>query len=136
MPFARISLQKGKSPAYIRAISEGVHQALVDAFEAPADDRFQAIHQHDASELIFDRNYLGGPRSDDYVLICITAGRSRSTKVKQGFYKHLVKLLVESPGVRPEDVMVIVNTTQADEWSFSSGKSVVKEEGSVDVSRP
>lgn len=128
MPFARISLLKGKSPAYVRAISDGVHQALVDAFEAPADDRFQAIHQHDPNELIFDKNYLGGPRSDGYVLICITAGRLRSTSVKQGFYKQLVKLLAESPGVRPEDVMVIINTTQADEWSFSSGKSVVKED--------
>jgi phenylpyruvate tautomerase PptA (4-oxalocrotonate tautomerase family) len=128
MPFARISLLKGKSPEYVRAISDGVHQALVDAFEAPADDRFQAVHQHEAGELIFDQNYLGGPRSKDYVLVCVTAGRLRSTKVKQGFYRQLVKLLADAPGVRPEDVMVIINTTQADEWSFSSGKSVVKDE--------
>lgn len=125
MPYARISLRKGKSPEYIRSLSDSIHQSLVEAFEVPVDDRFQVIHQHEPGELIFDTHYMGGPRSDDYVLICVTAGRLRSTKVKQGFYKHLVKLLQNSPGIRPEDVMVVINTTQADEWSFGSGNSIV-----------
>jgi len=125
MPYARISLRKGKSPEYIRSLSDSIHQSLVEAFEVPVDDRFQVIHQHEPGELIFDTHYMGSPRSDDYVLICVTAGRLRSTKVKQGFYKHLVKLLQNSPGIRPEDVMVVINTTQADEWSFGSGNSIV-----------
>ncbi|MFA7494693.1 MAG: tautomerase family protein [Acidithiobacillus sp.] len=125
MPYSRISLLKGKSPEYVKALSDSIHQALVEAFEVPVDDCFQVIHQHEPGELIFDTHYMGGPRSDDYVLICITAGRLRSTQVKQGFYKHLVKLLQNSPGIRPEDVMVVINTTQADEWSFGSGNSIV-----------
>lgn len=129
MPFARISLLKGKPPEYLKALSDGVHQALVDAFEVPADDRFQAIHQHDAGELVFDRTYLGGPRSDDFVLIAITAGKLRPTAVKQAFYRHLVALLAKAPGLAPEDVMVVINTTQADEWSFGGGRaSMVREE--------
>ncbi|QHE88792.1 tautomerase family protein [Hydrogenophaga sp. BPS33] len=128
MPFARISLLRGKSPEYVRMLADRVHQALVEAFEVPLDDRFQAIHQHERDELVFDQHYLGGPRSDNYVLVCITAGRMRSTKVKQSFYRHLTNLLSESPGVPPEDVMVVINTTQADEWSFGSGKSIVAEE--------
>uniref|UniRef100_UPI0013D2B134 tautomerase family protein n=1 Tax=Enterobacter hormaechei TaxID=158836 RepID=UPI0013D2B134 len=74
MPFARISLLKGKSPDYLGALSGGLHQALVEAFEVPHDDRFQVIHQLEPGELIFDRHYLSGPRSDDFVLIQITAG--------------------------------------------------------------
>lgn len=121
MPVARISLLKGKPPAYLQALSDSLQRALVEVFEVPPDDRFQVFHQHEKSELVFDRHYLGGPRSDDYVLICLTAGRPRDTRVKQAFYRRLVALLGESPGIRPEDVMVVVNTTALDEWSFGGG---------------
>lgn len=124
MPFVRISLLQGKSDIYIQALADQVHQALVDAFDTPQTDRFQAIHQHRPGELIFDRNYMGGPRSDDYVLICVTAGRPRPSHVKHAFFMRLTQLLAESPGLRPEDVMVIINTTEPDEWSFASGQSL------------
>ena len=52
MPFARISLRKGKSPEYLRALSDSLHQALVEAFEVPEADRFQLIHQHEPEELV------------------------------------------------------------------------------------
>ncbi len=128
MPFARISLLRGKPPAYLKALSDGVHQALVDEFEVPPDDRFQAIHQHEPGELVFDRNYLGGPRSDDFVLVAITAGRLRPTAVKQAFYRRLVALLADAPGLAPEDIMVIITTTAADEWSFGGGRAAMVRE--------
>lgn len=123
MPFTRISLLRGKSPDYLRALSDSLHQALVESFEVPPDDRFQAIHQHAPGELVFDRHYLGGPRSDDFVLFAITAGKPRTTEVKQRFYKTLIARLAEAPGLRPEDVMVIITTTQRDEWSFADGEA-------------
>jgi phenylpyruvate tautomerase PptA (4-oxalocrotonate tautomerase family) len=123
MPFARISLLKGKSPDYLHAVSDSLHRALVEAFEVPPDDRFQAVHQHEPGELIFDRHYLGGPRSDDYLLIQITAGKVRSTATKQAFYRRLVELLADAPGLRPEDVMVIINTSSSEDWSFSGGNA-------------
>lgn len=121
MPMARISLLKGKSSKYLRALSDSLHQALVDAFETPANDRFQIIHQHEPGELIFDRHYMGGPRSDDFVLICITAGKIRTAATKQAFYKKLIQLLAKTPGIQPEDIMVVINTTQSEDWSFSCG---------------
>ena len=68
MPYARISLLRGRAPDALRAISDGVHRALHEAFDVPARDRFQVIHQLDPGELVFDRDYLGGPRSDGFVL--------------------------------------------------------------------
>ncbi|MFZ6778925.1 tautomerase family protein [Undibacterium sp. Ji83W] len=124
MPMSRVSLLKGKSPEYLQALSDALHQALVDAYEVPLLDRFQVIHQHEANELVFNRNYLSHqdkPRSDDFVLIQITAGRQRSAATKQAFYQRLVSLLAASPGIRAEDVMVIINTTAAEDWSFSGG---------------
>jgi phenylpyruvate tautomerase PptA (4-oxalocrotonate tautomerase family) len=122
MPYARISLSKGKSPEYVRALADNLHRAMVEALDVPEHDRFQVIHQHEPGELIFDRNYLSsGPRSDDFVLIAITAGRLRSTETKKAFYRHLVELLGKSPGIASSDVMVVVNTTEGDGWSFADG---------------
>jgi len=121
MPMARISLLKGKPQSYLKALSDGVHRAMVEAFDVPPDDRFQVIHQHEPEELVFDRNYMGGPRSDNYVLICITAGKPRSTSMKETFYRRLTEVLAESPGIRPEDVMVVVSMTSFDGWSFGGG---------------
>ena len=122
MPFARISLHRGKSAAYLQALSQGVHDALVESFEVPGADRFQVIHQHDVGELIFNREYLGGPRSHDFVLIAITAGRSRSVETKQHFYRTLVEKLNEATGLSEEDVMVVITTTGSEDWSFAGGR--------------
>lgn len=127
MPFARISLLEGKSPEYLKALSDSLHQAMVETFDVPVNDRFQAIHQHRPGELIFDRNYFGGPRSDDFVVFSITTGKPRDTATKKAFYKRAVALLGQAPGIRPEDIMIIINTSSRDEWSFSNGETQMLE---------
>jgi phenylpyruvate tautomerase PptA (4-oxalocrotonate tautomerase family) len=125
MPFVRISLRKGKSQKYLEALSASIHKAMTEAFEVPKNDLFHAISQHDAFELIFDRHYLGGPRSDNYVAINIIAGRPRSADTKRSFYKRLVECLQDSPGIAPSDVMVIINSTHPEEWSLADGIAAV-----------
>ena len=121
MPFTRISLRKGKSPDYLKAISASLDQALVEAFQVPEKDKFQVFHQLEPGELVFDRNYLGGPRSDDFIHFHISTGKPRTREVKQRFYRRLVDRLKQSPGVRPEDVMVIIAESPYEDWSFASG---------------
>jgi phenylpyruvate tautomerase PptA (4-oxalocrotonate tautomerase family) len=121
MPLVRISLLKGKSPVYLRAVSDGVHQALVDAFSIPPDDRFQLIHQHEADEFIYDAEYLGVHRSADVVFIHITAGNWRDTAKKKALYAALAAHLGQSPGLRAEDVQVVLSSNERDEWSFGNG---------------
>ncbi|EJK79743.1 tautomerase family protein [Rhizobium rhizogenes] len=121
MPFTNISLLRGKSPEYLKALSDNFHRAMVETFDVPPTDRFQAIHQLEPNELIFDRTYLGGPRSDDYVFFHITIGKPRSTEVKKAFYRRLVTLLADAPGVRPEDIMINIITTTREDWSFADG---------------
>lgn len=123
MPLVRISLLRGKPPAYIRAIADGVHKALGEAYNAPLDDRFQLIHQHEPGELIYDPNYLGIRRTDDIVIIHITAGKWRDTATKSAFYKRIVDLLAASPGLRPEDVQIVMAPNDRDDWSFGNGKA-------------
>jgi len=123
MPFTRISLLAGKSPAYLAALSGSLDRALVDCFEVPEKDRFAAIHQHQPGELIFDPTYRGGPRSDDYIFFHITTGRARSPETTARFYRRLVENLADAPGVRPEDVMVVIVNSTVEDWSFASGVS-------------
>ncbi|MEZ2220318.1 tautomerase family protein [Rhizobium sp. RCC_161_2] len=121
MPFTNISLLRGKSPEFLKALSDNFHRAMVETFDVPPTDRFQAIHQLEPNELIFDRTYLGGPRSDDYVFFHITIGKPRSTEVKKAFYRRLVTLLADAPGLRPEDVMINIVTSAREDWSFADG---------------
>ena len=129
MPLIRISLIKGKPTAYIHAIGEGVHQALIDAFGIPADDRFQIIQQHERDELIYDPDYLGIHRTDDVVFINIIAGNWRDTARKKALFKAIADNLAHSPAIRPEDVLVVLSPNDRDEWSFGNGlASYVKDD--------
>ncbi|HVJ51487.1 MAG TPA: tautomerase family protein [Aliidongia sp.] len=132
MPLIRISLLKGKPPAHIRAISDGVHRALVEAYDVPADDRFQLIHQHEPEEFVYDADYLGIHRTDDVVFIHVVAGKWRDTATKQAFYRAAVERLAEDPGLRREDVQIIISSNERDDWSLGNGvASYVREAGSA-----
>lgn len=121
MPLIRISLLKGKSPAHIAALSDGIQRGLVEAYGAPEDDRFQIVHQHDPGELIYDAGYLGIHRTDDLVIIQIVAGNWRDTPKKRALYKAITDNLVESPGLRPEDVLIVLSPNGRDDWCFGNG---------------
>jgi phenylpyruvate tautomerase PptA (4-oxalocrotonate tautomerase family) len=121
MPLVRISLLKGKPREYLRALSDGVHRALVEAYGVPPDDRFHLIHQHEPEEFICDAGYLGIRRPQEAVFVHVTAGRWRDTATKQGFYRRLAQILAEDPGLRPEDVQVILSPNDRDDWSFGNG---------------
>lgn len=121
MPFTRISLMAGQSPAYLAAISDSLDRAMVECFDVPEKDRFVAFHQHAPGELIFDRTYRGGPRSDAYVFFHITTGKQRSAQTKARFFKRLADNLAASPGIRPADVMVAISHSTFEDWSFADG---------------
>jgi phenylpyruvate tautomerase PptA (4-oxalocrotonate tautomerase family) len=129
MPLVRIDLIKGKSADHVRAIGEGVHRALVEAFNAPPDDRFQVIAQHEPGGLIYDPGYLGIHRTDDVVFVQIVAGKWRDAATKKKLYRRIVENLSRAPGLRPEDVLIALTPNDRDDWSFGKGEApYVKEE--------
>jgi phenylpyruvate tautomerase PptA (4-oxalocrotonate tautomerase family) len=121
MPLVRISLLKGKSREHIRAISEGVHQAMVETYNVPAGDRFQLIHQHERDEFVYDPAYLGIRRTDDAVFIHITAGNWRDTGTKKALYRAIADRLEQDPGLRREDIQIVISSNERDEWSLGNG---------------
>jgi phenylpyruvate tautomerase PptA (4-oxalocrotonate tautomerase family) len=121
MPLVQISLLRGKPAPYIRAIADGVHQALVATFDTPLHDRFQIIHQLAPEDLIFDADYLDVHRTSDLVVIHIVASKTRSTAQKQAFYQAVAANLARDPGLRPQDVQIILSPNEREDWSFGNG---------------
>lgn len=123
MPLVEIALREGKSREYVRAIADGVHRALVESYQVPAADRFQLIRQCSPDELIYDPDYLGVHRTDDVVFVHVVAGNWRDTATKRAFYKRTVDILAERPGVRPEDVQIVISSNERDDWSLGAGSA-------------
>jgi len=123
MPFVNISLARGKSGEYLDGVSSAVHEALVQELGMNPSDRFQLIDQYEPGEMIFSRDFRGGPRSDDFIVFTITEGIDSGDQAKERFYKTLVDLLRENPGVRSEDVFVKMYRTPPVNFSFAGGVS-------------
>jgi len=123
MPLVQISLREGKSAAYRQAIGESVHRAMVETINVPALDRFQVITEHSPDSLIYDPTYLNIQRTDDVIFVQITLNAGRSTEQKRALYARMAELLSQSPGVRPEDVLISLVEVARENWSFGNGQA-------------
>lgn len=121
MPMTRISIRRGKDAAYKAALMDGVYAAMRETFAVPEEDRFLVIDEHDADTFAFSRSYLGIARSDDLVIIESTVSDTRDTAQKQALYRAIADRLATSPGVRPQDVLVILTEVKRENWSFGNG---------------
>jgi len=121
MPLVRISLLKGKPASYRRKVGHAVHQALVEAIDVPAKDRFQLLTEHDAEDFVYDRDYLGIARSRDLVIIQITLSAGRSLHLKRSLYRAIAERLAAAVQLRPEDVWINLVETTRENWSFGNG---------------
>jgi phenylpyruvate tautomerase PptA (4-oxalocrotonate tautomerase family) len=123
MPLVRTSLRKGKSPEYRDAIADGIHRAMVETIGVPLTDRFQLITEHDRGGLICDPTYLNIQRTDDVVFVQITLNTGRSLEMKKALYAGIVRYLAESPGIRPQDVLINLVEVPKENWSFGNGEA-------------
>ena len=85
MPLIQIHLAKGKSAKYIKAVADGIHQALCVAWKIPQNDRFQMITEYKKEHFHFDKTIWGVKRSDDVIAIYITSIK-RSQALKKKLY--------------------------------------------------
>lgn len=122
MPFVTIALNRGKPRAYIQGVSDAVHQALVEGLGMFPEDRFQVINQYEPGDLVYHPTFRGtGTRSEDFIVFTIIDGVSRGDAARRKFYQRLAEVLEQGPGVRPEDVLVMIVQTPPSNFSFASG---------------
>ena len=122
MPLVRVTMIKGKSPEYIKKMSDSIYEALVEAYEMSQNDLFQIIEQVEPGNLIFDRHYgLTRNRSNDFMIVNIQSDARRRDE-KEAFMARLSDKLAASPGVARDDVFVLLSTNSgAEDWSFGNG---------------
>ena len=121
MPLVRVSLRQGKSDDYKNAIGDGVYKAMREAFNVPEEDRFVVVSEHSESEFQFSKTYLDIARSDDLVIIQITANNTRTVEQKKALFAKIAELLSINPGLRKEDVFVSLVDVPKENWSFGNG---------------
>jgi 4-oxalocrotonate tautomerase len=121
MPLVRVSLRRGKSDDYKRAIGDGVYKAMREAFNVPEEDRFVVVSEHSESEFQFSKTYMDIARSDDLVIIQVTANNTRTVEQKKALFARIAELLAEHPGLRKEDVFISLLDVPKENWSFGNG---------------
>jgi 4-oxalocrotonate tautomerase len=122
MPLVRISVLKGKRPAWRQQLGEAVHEALVKTINVPAQDRFQVLSEHEPGDLVYDPGYLGVARSNDIVIIQITLSLGRTLAQKRALYRRIADNLARV-GLRREDVWINLVEVPKENWSFGLGEA-------------
>jgi 4-oxalocrotonate tautomerase len=124
MPLARITIPKGKTPEYRKAISQGVHSALVETFNVPQDGLFHIITEGaPQADIVHAPSYLGIAYTDDLILIQITVTDSRTAEQKKHLFRRIADHLAESPGLRRQDIFINLLEVKKENWSFGMGEA-------------
>jgi phenylpyruvate tautomerase PptA (4-oxalocrotonate tautomerase family) len=120
MPLLHISLRAGKPKAYRQAIFDGLYRAMRDALNVPEDDQFMTITEHEPANFRYGNGH-GIARSADVVYIQITVFNMRTVEQKKTLFRRIAELLGENPGIRPEDVFVVILDAAKENWSVGHG---------------
>ncbi|MES9830276.1 MAG: tautomerase family protein [Candidatus Thiodiazotropha sp.] len=115
MPLVNISILKGKSPEYVKAVTDGVNSAVIETMDFPDDDRYQIVHEVEPHCLQFQE------RDGDRVMMFLIMRVGRSNKAKQAFYKKCVENLAKNPGIDPANVLITIAENHDVDWSFRDG---------------
>ncbi|MFH0899639.1 MAG: tautomerase family protein [Pseudomonadota bacterium] len=118
MPLVRIEILKGRSTEYKRAILDGIHAAIVEAFRVPDEDRMQRIYELAPEDFEYRKIY-----GDQLTLIEITAFVGRSTAAKKALYAAIVRNLGLAPGIPKKDVVIFLREGPRENWGIRGGQS-------------
>jgi len=125
MPLVHIYLREGKSNAYLQGLGNAIHQALMESWGIPQNDKFQIIHEKKPEHFNINHHaYLDGEgvqRTDDVVVIQITTS-PRSIQQKQAFYRRLTELLGQGISLLPANVFVNILMVDEEDWCLGLGK--------------
>ena len=103
MPFARIEVIAGRTPAEKRALLDAVHESLLEVLKIPARDNNQRIVEYAAED--YDRPPSCTAKRT-YIEITMFPGRS--VDAKRRLYQVLVDRL-EALGTPRKDVVIVLH---------------------------
>lgn len=117
MPLVKVEIFKGKTSEYKKAILDGVHSALVQAFKIPDYDRMQRLYELDRENF-----EIAPTKTEQFTLIEITAFKGRSLEAKKLLYKEIADNLKMNPGIDGNDITIVLNEHPLENWGVKGGK--------------
>src|SRR5580692_12061608 len=121
MPVTRIAIRQGKTSEYKRALMDEIYEAMRETVNIADGDRFMAITEHGDDGFGYGA-FLGIDRSEDLVQVQVFWA-PKPVEAKLAMYRRIVERLGANPGVRPEDVLISVVESAAENWSFGNGEA-------------
>ena len=121
MPLITLSLEAGHTREQKRQLADAVYEALRAAIHIPENDRFVAIREHAAGDLVADLGYLGVARSEHPVFVEITLRRGRPAEKKQALFREIAQRMSATRLVRAEDILIVLRENETPDWSFGNG---------------
>lgn len=116
MPFVRVEVIEGRTPAEKRALLDTVHRSVVEALRVPEWDNNQRLLEYPADGYDVPP---GCSAKRTYIECTIFPGRSLDAK------KRLYRLLVdrlEALGTPPKDVVIVVHEPPLQNWGVRGGQ--------------
>ena len=106
MPLVTVTMIKGKSKDYRKAILDIVHASLVAAFKIPDHDMNQRIIEIDPDSCEFPKG-----KSESFMTIEMTVFPGRSIEVKRTLYQGIVNGL-KTLGIASDDILIVLKEPQ------------------------
>lgn len=114
MPLVQMEVVKGRSSSEKKALFDAVHEALVDAFKIPDDDRVQRLVEYEKDD--FDAP------SASLTIVTITMFPGRSAAAKRDLYKSITDRF-EGLGIPAMDVMIVLDERPLEDWGIRGGQA-------------
>jgi hypothetical protein len=114
VPLVQVDLERSLGQRLGSVISDGIHDALVEALGMAPTDRFQIFRTHSSDELVFHPTYNDVDRRQ-LVSIQILMVRVYDTATKYALFDTIAERL-RTVGVRPEDLLISVVENGVEDW--------------------
>lgn len=117
MPMTKIYLRTGSSAEHRQAISDAIHETLVEVLGIPEDDKYHIFHELEDDYLITAAVAFGLERRREAIFIQPYFG-ARPVEVLQELYRTMVANLAKRAGLESRDIYInIVESPSANWWA-------------------
>ncbi len=111
MPIVHISLTDAWTADEAHALSDKVHEALVEAFKIPDHDYIHRVHRSDERSSLI----LSPTKSVKTVIIEMSIFPGRSSDAKAALYRGIAERLAAF-GVEPRDILIALHELPLENW--------------------
>jgi hypothetical protein len=114
MPYVQIDLDKSLYEEKGDAISEAIHQGLIDGLDMDPTDLFQVFRPRNPGEIKFSRTYNGVNR-DAPLSIHMLMVHMHPVAAKRKMFEEVVKNL-KAIGITPDNVLIGIRENGFEDW--------------------